>query len=194
VNLLRSLAAPFLLVTLLLAAHGQQVKSRAYESAERKITRIAENGRSEHPSTRPTVLTAAEWNAYINQGGVDLPEGVTKISLTTQPAIIHGDAEVDFDKLTANRTRKNPLLQLFTGKHHVTATAHASAIHGIATIQVDTIAFDGVEIPRIALEYFAGKYLRPKYGNAVGMDSVFRLKNRIDTAVLGTDQVTLTQR
>jgi hypothetical protein len=193
-NLLCLISTPVLFVTLLLAAHGQQAKSSALESAERKITWIGENGRSEHPSPRPTVLTAAEWNAYINQGGVKLPDGVTSIRLATSPAIIHGDAEVDFDSLTANRTRNNPLLQLFTGKHHVTASAHASASHGIATIQVDTVAFDGVEIPRIALEYFAGKYLRPKYGNAIGMDSVFHLKNRIDSAILGTDQVTITQR
>jgi hypothetical protein len=193
-KLFRLIAAPILLVTLLLAARGQPAKSPAYESAERKFAWISENGRSEHPSARPTVLTASEWNAFLNQGGVKLPEGVTSVRLTTQPAIIHSDAEVDFDRLTANRTRNNPLLQLFTGKHHVTATAHASAIRGVATIQVDHIEFDGVEIPRIALEYFAAKYLRPKYGNAVGMDSVFRLKNRIDSGILGTDQVTITQR
>lgn len=175
-------------------AQGQQAKSAAYASAERKIAWIAENGRSEHPSTRPTVLTAAEWNDYLNQGGVKLPEGVASVRLTTQPAIIHGDAEVDFDRLTANRTRNNPLLQLFTGKHHVTAAAHASASHGVATVQIDTVEFDGVEIPRFLLEYFASRYLRPKFGNTVGMDSVFRLKNRIDSAILGTDQVTITQR
>lgn len=191
---LRWTAAPLLLSTLLLTAHGQQRPSSAYESAERKIAWIGENGRSQPPSTRPTVLTAAEWNAYLNQRGVKLPEGVASVHLNTQPAVIHGDAEVDFDLLTANRTRKNPLLQLFTGKHHVTASAHASAIRGVATVQVDRVEFDGVEIPRMLLEYFASKYLRPKYGNAVGMDSVFRLKNRIDMAILGTDQVTITQR
>jgi hypothetical protein len=188
------IASPLLLVTLLFTAQAQRSKSAAYASAERKIAWISENGRTEHPSPHATVLTAAEWNAYLNQGGVDLPEGVASVRLTTQPAIIHGDAEVDFDRLTANRTRNNPLLQLFTGKHHVTAAAHASASHGVATVQIDTVEFDGVEIPRFLLEYFASKYLRPKFGNAVGMDSVFRLKNRIDSAVLGPDQVTITQR
>ena len=193
-NRLHWIASPLLLVTLLLTAQGQHSKSAAYANAERKFTWIAENGRSEHPSTRPTVLTAAEWNAYLNQGGVNLPEGVASVHLTTQPAIIHGDAEVDFDRLTANRTRNNPLLQLFTGKHHVTAAAHASASHGVATVQIDTVEFDGVEIPRFLLEYFASKYLRPRFGNAIGMDSVFRLKNRIDSAILGPDQITITQR
>jgi hypothetical protein len=191
---LRFIAAAPLLLILLLAAQAQEAKSAEFASAEQKIHWIGENGLSEHPSTKPTVLTAAEWNAYLNQGGVQLPDGVTAVRLATQPAIIRGDAEVDFDRLTANRTRNNPLLQLFTGKHHVTASAHASASHGIASIQVDAVQFDGVEIPRIALEYFAGRYLRPKFGNAIGLDSTFRLKNRIETAIVGADQVTITQR
>jgi hypothetical protein len=193
-KLLRPIAVPLFLAALLLVAHGQAVKSSAYLSAEHKFAFIAENGSRQHPSTRPTVVTANEWNAYINEGGVKLPDGVTSVRLTTQLAVIHGDAEVDSDRLTANRTRNNPLLQLFTGKHHVTAVAHASAIRGLATIQVDTVQFDGVEIPRFALEFFAGKFLRPKYGNAIGMDSTFPLKNRIDTAVLGPNQVTISQR
>ena len=44
------------------------------------------------------------------------------------------------------------------------------------------------------LEFFSDRYLRPKYGNAVGMDSTFRLHSRIDTAILGVNQVTITQR
>jgi hypothetical protein len=166
----------------------------AYESAEQKIAWIGENGRSETPSQQPTVLTAAEWNAYLNEGGVKLPEGVTAVHIHTRPSIIEGEAEVDFDRLTANRTRNNPLLQLFTGKHHVNVLAHGSAIRGVATIQVDHVTFDGVEIPRFALDYFAGRFLRPKYGSAVGLDSVFRLKNRMYTVVIGDEQATITQR
>ncbi len=49
-------------------------------------------------------------------------------------------------------------------------------------------------IPRIALEYFSDRFLRPKYGNAVGLDSTFHLPSRIDSAIVGTDQVTITQR
>jgi hypothetical protein len=168
--------------------------SRAFASADRKIHFIGENGRSQHPSTAPTVLTAEEWNAYLNQGGVKLPDGLSNIKISSEPAVVHGDAEVDFDKLTAGRTRSNPLLALFTGKHHVTGVAQAAAVNGIATIRVQSVAFDGVEVPTFALEYFANKYLKPKYGNAVGMDSTFPLKNRIDTAILGEDRVTITQK
>jgi hypothetical protein len=183
-------AVAFLLAT----TYGEQRQSAAFASAERKIEWIAENGRSEHPSSRPTVLTAAEWNAYLNEGGVKLPEGVTRVQLTTDPAVVHGDAEVDFDRLTSNRTRNNPLLQLFTGKHHVTATAQASAVNGVGTVHVQSVEFDGVKIPDMALEYFCNHYLRPKYGTAVGMDSHFPLHSHIDTAILGKDQVTITQR
>lgn len=191
---LSSIAVPLLLASLLSLACGQQGPSENYASAARKIAWLAENGRSPHPSTRPTVLTAAEWNAYINEGGVNLPEGVSAVRLTTQPAVVHGSAEVDFDRLTANRTRKNPLLTLFTGKHHVTCTAQAGAANGIATVRVQSVAFDGVEVPRFLLEYFSDRYLRPKYGNALGLDSTFHLHSRIDTAILGTAQVTITQR
>jgi hypothetical protein len=183
-------AVAFLLTT----TYGDQRQSAAFASAERKIKWIGENGRSEHPSNHPTVLTAAEWNAYLNDGGVKLPEGVTRVQLSSDPAVVHGDAEVDFDRLTSNRTRNNPLLQLFTGKHHVTATAQAAAGKGIGTVHVQSVEFDGVKIPEMALEYFCNRYLRPKFGNAVGMDSHFPLHSHIDTAILGKDQVTITQR
>ncbi len=85
-------------------------------------------------------------------------------------------------------------LALFTGTHHVTITAQAYAANGVGSLHVESVMFDGVEIPRLALEYFADRYLRPRYGNAVGLDSTFHLPSRVDTAILGNDQVTITQR
>ena len=175
-------------------AYAQPGHSEAYASAARKIAWLAENGRAPQPSTQPTVLTAAEWNAYINEGGVKLPDGVSNVRLSSQPAVIHGDAEVDFDRLTANRSRNNPLLALFTGKHHVTCTAQAAVVNGVGTVRVQSVAFDGTEVPVFLLQLFSDRFLRPKYGNAIGMDSTFRLHNRINTAILGTNQVTITQR
>jgi hypothetical protein len=191
----RSTVVAIVLGTLLLtASYGAESQSAAYVSAEHKIKWIADNGRSEHPSARPTILTAKEWNAYLNEGGVKLPEGVSNVRISAQPAVVHGNAEVDFDRLTANRTRNNPLLALFTGKHHVTVTAQAAAARGVGTVRIESVEFDGVQVPPFAMEYFCNRYLRPKYGNAVGMDSTFRLHSRIDTAILGTDQVSITQR
>ena len=184
-----------LLGTLLLAvSHAQQTHSAAYISAARQVAWLTENAHSANPSTRPTVLTASEWNAYLNEGGVKLPAGLSNIHISSQPAIVHGDADVDFDRLTANRTRSNPLLALFTGKHHVAVTARVAAVNAVATVHVDSILFDGVEVPRVALEYFANRYLQPKYGNAVGLDSTIPLHAHIATAIAGADKVTITQR
>lgn len=175
-------------------AFAWEANSPAFASAERKIAWLGENGRAAQPSTRPTVLTAEEWNAYLNEGGVKLPEGLSNLRISSQPGAAQGNAEIDFDRLTANRTRGNPLLGLFTGKHHVTVNAQLSATNGIGTVHVESVTFDGVVVPRFALEYFAGRFLRPKYGNAVGLDPTFHLPSRIDTAIVGSDQLTITQR
>lgn len=172
----------------------QQAHSQAFESARQKFQWIERNGESANPSTAPTVLTAREWNAYLNEGGVKLPEGLSRIRIASEPGIAHGEAEIDFDRLTANRTRANPLLFLFTGKHRVNVDAHLHADNGTGTMHVDSVFFDGVEIPRLALEYFASRFLRPKYGDAVGLDSKFALHHRIDTAVVGHNEVAITQR
>ncbi len=194
-NFFRSVVASFALVILLFAASfAQYTHSLAFASAEHKIAWLAENGHSEHPSSKPTVLTAEEWNAYINEGGVKLPDGLSNIRISSQPAVAHGDADVDFDRLTANRIRNNPLLALFNGKHHVTVTAQVAGAHGTGAVRVESFQLDGVEVPRIALEYLADRFLRPKYGSAVGLDSTFHLPARIDSAVVGTNQVTITQR
>jgi hypothetical protein len=173
---------------------GQEAHSSAFARASEKFAKLSEYGHSSDPASRSSVLTAREWNAYFDEGGVQLPEGVSGIHVTSEPSIAHGDAEVDFDRLTANRIRSNPLLALFTGKHHVTVTAHASAADGMATVHVESVLFDGVQIPRLALEYFASRFLRPRFGNAVGMDSTFALHHRIDSAIVGMNQVTITQR
>ncbi len=191
----RTLLALLVLGSLLLASSFVQgANSPAFASAERKFAWITENGRTSTPSSRPTVLTAGEWNAYLNEGGVKLPPGVSNIHISSGPGVAQGNVDVDFDRLTANRTRSNPLLALFTGMHHVTITAQAYATKGAGTVHVESVMFDGIVVPRLALEYFADHYLRPKYGNAVGLDSTFRLPSRIDTATLGSNEVTIIQR
>jgi len=192
---LHSMVVALALSSAMLAAlYAQEAHSAAFTSAERKIAWIQENGRSPNPSTRPTVLTAQEWNAYLNQGGVKLPAGLSNIRISSQPAAAQGDADVDFDRITNNRTRNNPLLAIFTGTHHVTATAEAGVANGVGTVHVASVMLDGVVVPRLALEYFAARYLRPKYGDTVGLDSTFRIHNRVDTAILGRGQVIITQR
>jgi hypothetical protein len=43
------------------------------------------------------------------------------------------------------------------------------------------------------LELFVEKYLQPKYPN-IGLDSEFDLPYKIDTAVVGRNQLTVTQK
>ena len=140
------------------------------------------------------MLTAAEWNAYLNEGGVKLPEGISHLRILSEAGVAHGEAEVDFDQLSAGRTRQSFLLALFTGKHSVEATAHLSAANGIGHVHVESVYFDGVQIPRLALEFFASRILQPRYGRNIGVDSSFPLHHRIDPAMVGEDEVTITQR
>jgi len=192
--LLRSVLCTALAVLLPICSHAERVHSQEFHRAEQKFRWIAENGERGEPSTRPTVVTAEEWNAYLKEGGVQLPDAVSAIQITTDPGIAYAKADVDFDRLTSNGTRNNPLLFLFTGKHHVAAVARVHGSSGMATVHIQSVAFDGVEIPRIALEFFASRFLRPKYGKAIALDSTFELPDHIDSAVVGVDQVTITQR
>jgi len=45
----------------------------------------------------------------------------------------------------------------------------------------------------MALQYFLDRYVRPKHPE-VGLDSVFELPERIDTATVGDHQLFLTQK
>jgi hypothetical protein len=55
------------------------------------------------------------------------------------------------------------------------------------------VSIDGVEIPRMALEFFVSKYITPKYPN-VGLDSQFKLRDKVDTATVGYHKLTVTQK
>ena len=73
------------------------------------------------------------------------------------------------------------------------AVAHASGSGGQGRVHIDSIDIDGVNVPRMALQYFLDRYVRPKHPE-VGMDSVFALPERIDTATIGDHQLILTQK
>ena len=61
-------------------------------------------------------------------------------------------------------------------------------------MNVQSVEIDGVTVPRVALEYFVSKYLQPKYGNNVGLNSNFAMPSHVDTAVVGNNTLTITQR
>jgi len=174
---------------------GQQSRSehRLAASLQRKLDYIQQNGRRAQPDQRPTVMTEEEINDYMASGRVKLPQGVKKVTFEGQSGIMTGVATIDFDEIRAGQRSSNPLLSIFNGTHVVRVEADAAAAGGVAKVHVRTVSIDGVNVPRMALEYFVSKYLKPKYPN-VGMDSEFQLQDRIDMAVIGYHKLTVTQK
>ena len=175
------------------ASSTQAMYNAAAASAEAKFGHIEENARRNPPDQRPTVLTEREINAYLASGRVQLPTGVRSVRFTGQNGVMDAVARVDFDAITAKSRSPNPLLSLFSGVHDVHAAANASASGGRGRVHINSIEIDGVTVPRVALQFFIDHYLRPKYPD-VGMDSVFSLPDRIDTARIGDRQLILTQK
>lgn len=165
----------------------------AASSANRKFEHIEQNAASPNPDQTPTVITDTQINAWLASGNAELPKGVKKLQLHGTPGIIHATASVDFDQITAGSTSANPLLSLFRGTHEVQASAHALGRGGQGEVHIDSVSLDGVAVPRMALEFFADKYIKPKYPN-LGVDSTFKLPYRIDTATVGQQNVTITQK
>lgn len=168
-------------------------RSPVAQSCARKLEHIRQNGMRPHPDPAPTVLSENEINAFIASGGVRLPKGVRSAYFQGRPGIITGTSRVDFDELTEGRRSSNPLLGLFTGVHDVVVVAHAQGVEGQAMVQVDSVAIDNVEVPRLALEFFIARFLRPKYP-AAGMETRFAMPSRINRAVVGEHALTVVQK
>ena len=162
-------------------------------SINRKIARLETNGRAAHPSPTPTVLTEAEINAYLASDEVQFPAGVNSVHLTGSQGTISGTAKVDFDQVRAGIHSSNPLLSIFSGVHDVNAEAHAYGRASQGYVHIDSVSLDGVEVPNFVLELFVEKYITPRNPN-IGIDSQFKLPDRIDSAVVGPHQVTLVQK
>jgi hypothetical protein len=179
------------------APAGQQPQSgathRLAESMQAKLDHIRENGEREHPDQTPTVLTEEEINDYFASGKVQLPQGVKKVKVEGHSGVVNGFLNVDFDEIRAGQKSSNPLLSIFTGRHDVQLEADAAASGGTGKVHVRRVSIDGIDVPRMALEFFVQKYLTPKYPN-VGMDSEFKLPSRIDIATVGYHKLTVTQK
>ncbi len=197
---------PLLLILYLLSPLSAQTRQQAppasateaqyraaADSAARKFQHIQENGRRAHPDQTPTVLSEREINAYLASGQMQLPKGVRSVRFTGTPGNVAANASVDFDAITAGRRSANPLLGLFSGVHDVVVTADASGSGGRGHVHVQSVAIDGITVPRMALEFFIDHYLKPKHPE-IGMDSTFQLPDRIDLAIVGTHTLTLTQK
>ncbi len=175
------------------ASGTEAMYQAAADSAEAKFQHIRDNGRFDHPDQSPTVLTQNEVNAYLASGRVELPTGVRQVKFSAHPGKLQADARIDFDAITASRRSSNPLLTLFQGVHDVAVQANADGGGGVGHVHIIQVEIDGITVPRIALEYFVDHYLKPKHPE-IGLDTDFRLPYRIDLAILGDRQLTLTQK
>jgi hypothetical protein len=191
---MKMFASVILLMATVLPGLAQQSArhSKAYTSAAAKIAQVqsAENG----GKTQTTTFTADELSAYVNEGGVKLPNGVSDVKFSGQSGTITARTNIDFDKITSGRSSMNPLMMLFSGVHDVTVVANGQGSGGRATVNVQSVEIDGVTVPRAALEYFISKYIQPKYGPNVGLNSTFQMPSHVDTAVIGNNTMTITQR
>ncbi len=175
------------------ASGTQAIYQAEARSAQRKFDHIRDNAAKSKPDQTPTVLTENEINAWLSSGQAQLPTGVKKLQLRGEPGVINDTALVDFDEITASRKSYNPLLSLFSGTHRVEARASAQGSGGQGQVHIQSISLDGVEIPRMALEFFIDHYLKPKHPE-IGLDTVFKLSYRIDTAIVGSHQLTIRQK
>ena len=177
------------------AAHpASSQNNAALARCQRKLDHIKANGRAVHPDQTPTVLTEQELNAYLASDQIELPAGVESVKLQSdEPGIVNGTARIDFDKVRAGVRSSNPLLEIFSGIHEVVVNTHAHAAGGQGYVHVDSVFLDGIEVPRFVLELFVEKYLETK-NPRIGLDSRFALPDRIDRAIVGQHQITLTQK
>jgi hypothetical protein len=165
----------------------------AVASMERKLDHMETNGALPQPDTTPTDFTEPEINSYLAAGKVELPTGVRSVAFHGEPGVITGTASIDFDQVRAGRSSMNPLLSVFSGIHRIVVVAHAQGGGREAVVHVDSVDLDGVEIPRFVLQSFVEKFLRPKYPK-VGLDSRFSLPEKIDTATVGQQKLSVTQK
>lgn len=171
----------------------QAIYDAQAQSVDKKFAYIVKNGSRSTPDQTPTIINEGELNAWLQSGEAGLPEGVERLQLFAHPGIIRATATVDFDKITAGAPSSNPLLALFSGTHEVEARAQAQGRGGMGEVNIESVSIDGVTVPKMALEYFADKYIRPKHPE-LGVDSRFQLPHKIDIARVGARQVTLTQK
>lgn len=165
----------------------------AADSAERKFHRIEINGTKAKPDPTPTAFTEHEIDAYVADRRVQLPKGVKRLRFSGAQGVVTTDALVDFDQVTAGAKNSNPLMSLFSAVHEVQVVSHAQGSGGEGRVHIDSLSIDGVGVPRVALEYFVKRYIKPRYPD-LGIDSTFELPDRIDTATVGDHVLTVTQK
>jgi hypothetical protein len=185
------LALVFLAIPTLTRSDSE--KTADVTNMERKLHHIESNAALAHPDPKPTQMTEGEINSYFAAGKFPLPAGVRSVRLSGEGGVITARARVNFDQIKTGRQSSSPLLSIFSGEHDIEAEAHAHGSGGTGFVNIDSVALDGVEIPRFVLQLFVEKYLQPKHPE-IGLNSRFRLPDKIDAAAVGKHQLTVTQK
>ena len=167
--------------------------SPEFRAMQQKIEHLRQNGAKAKPDPKPTEISEPEANAYFAEGGVKLPKGVSKVHLTSQPGVLDGHAQIDFEAIMQGKGSSNPLISLFSGTHDVHMVAQASGAAGTGSIRVQSVSIDGLELPQMALQFFAQHFITPRYPN-VGVNTTFKLPMRIDSAAVEAGRVRLEQK
>lgn len=164
------------------------------DSMDRKITAIRENAAKERPARQSLVFSQDEINAYFAERRLPMPEGVRSVTFDLSSNQVRSRSRIDFDDITRERRSRNPLMYFFTGLHDVEVVAQVpSSRAGMAHVTVESVAIDGIEVPRMALQFFVERYVNPKYPN-VGLDRDYRLPSHLDTVVIASRKGTVTQK
>ncbi|HVO60180.1 MAG TPA: hypothetical protein VMT53_04560 [Terriglobales bacterium] len=179
-------------LTTAITAQGQ-ARSTASAAIQQKVQHVEQNGALPQPDQTPTTFSQQEINDYVASSAVKLPKGVQSVRFSSDPGVITSNARVDFDEVKSGRGSANPLLSVFSGVHDIVVVAHAHGAGHTGYVDVDSVSLDGVDIPRFVLQLFVQKYLQPKYPN-LGLNSQFAMPAKIDTAVVGPNQLTITQK
>jgi hypothetical protein len=197
-NLVLSAAACLLLLTSVVvsAAPKRAFKNdaAAADSFQQKVDFIKSNAAAQTPSQKPVVFSQDEINAFFAERRLTMPEGVKRVVFDLKKNQVSASTTVDFQQIRQSRPSMNPLLAIFDGIHDCQVQAHAeSAGPGMVHVRVESVVIDGITVPRMALEMFINQYVKPKYPN-VGLDNVYRLPARIDSATLSEQQGTIVQK
>jgi hypothetical protein len=166
----------------------------AADSFQTKIDHIKANAAAPNVDPAPTRFSQEEINAYFSERRLNMPEGVKSVVFDLKPNQVSAVTRVDFAQIRKGRGTMNPLLAIFDGIHdcHVVASTEAAA-PGTVHVRVETVEIDGLTVPNMALEMFVKHYVNPRYPN-VGLDRDYRLPARIDSAAIGDQIGTITQK
>jgi hypothetical protein len=162
-------------------------------SMQRKVEYVTANGGKESPESKETIFLQDEINAYFAERRLKIPEGVKSVTFDLRPGLVTANAKVDFDEITRERRSRNPLMHFFTGLHDVEVVARTQqAGSGMVHVSVESVAIDGLTVPKIALELFVERFVNPKFPS-VGLDRDYRLPAKMKSAIIGERTGTIKQ-